>query len=447
MDTELHTYRYENGDIQKVQEVILDDFDCLDIFKPVYDKKSFDNLCDLFENFIITKYAMVFGKIILFTLPDGVNVPFKDEDEEYGHIYSEYAKTAVAFKKSIKVTGKKLKFTDKTCEDFYNYLKDNNCLRLVEGRRNSLDVMPVGKNMGFMTKTCPKAKLKVNSSFFVMDKFDCATVYDVVGTGIGLSVKNGKIFNPPMYDRETLMVDGNDKVSIRKTSLKDVEIIIDGKIYRDGEKVHFLSRPNYRKSVKGGIDIVAVDNRVVAVKKKGNAHVPSGGYIIHLDDVNDFKVDDVNVTYKGFTDLKFALQVGNSAIVDGVKTTHFISPFYDFRKLIYPAYPPSMYPLKYDKDRAPRIVLGVKDGGRPCILWFEGAGKFGYKAGKESCGVSLKEVADICEELNIVNAINLDGGGSAEILIENKRFLKISDRVPETFEEKERAIPYGLIVK
>ena len=81
------------------------------------------------------------------------------------------------------------------------------------------------------------------------------------------------------------------------------------------------------------------------------------------------------------------------------------------------------------------------------ILWFEGAGKFGYKPGEGSCGASLMEVADICEKMGIYNAINLDGGGSAQLLIKNKRTLKISDRNPDDFSEIERAVPAGLYVR
>ena len=80
------------------------------------------------------------------------------------------------------------------------------------------------------------------------------------------------------------------------------------------------------------------------------------------------------------------------------------------------------------------------------ILWIEGAGKFGYKPKLESCGASLKEVGEICLDLKMKNGINLDGGGSAQILLDNKTQLKISDRDPQTFAQTERAVPSGLIV-
>jgi len=43
-------------------------------------------------------------------------------------------------------------------------------------------------------------------------------------------------------------------------------------------------------------------------------------------------------------------------------------------------------------------------------------------------------------------AVNMDGGGSAQILIHNRRSLQICDRHPDRT-EAERAIPIALIVE
>ena len=46
----------------------------------------------------------------------------------------------------------------------------------------------------------------------------------------------------------------------------------------------------------------------------------------------------------------------------------------------------------------------------------------------------------------MVNAVNLDGGGSAQILLHNLRSLKISDRA-EDGTETERPVPMGLVIR
>ena len=81
------------------------------------------------------------------------------------------------------------------------------------------------------------------------------------------------------------------------------------------------------------------------------------------------------------------------------------------------------------------------------LLWAEGAAKFGYVPGTGSCGASLTEMAAICADVGMVNAVNLDGGGSAQILLGNQRTLEISDRHAEDHSEAERPVPLALMVR
>jgi hypothetical protein len=152
------------------------------------------------------------------------------------------------------------------------------------------------------------------------------------------------------------------------------------------------------------------------------------------------------VTYHGFEDILFGIQAGNSTIINGIKTESFLSPFYNIRRLWSISYPPSLYPLDYQHDRAPRIALGADADGRPMLVWAEGAGKLRYTPGEDSCGASLSEMAELCCSVGMINGINLDGGGSAQILLEGRRALQISDRNPDNT-EAERAIPAGILFR
>jgi len=103
--------------------------------------------------------------------------------------------------------------------------------------------------------------------------------------------------------------------------------------------------------------------------------------------------------------------------------------------------------MHFAKDRAPRILFGADQQSKPMILWLEGAGKYGYAPGKESCGATLKEAADIAAEFGMVNGIHLDGGGSAQILRNGTRELLVSDRDPTTFQEVERAVSMAIQIQ
>ena len=80
------------------------------------------------------------------------------------------------------------------------------------------------------------------------------------------------------------------------------------------------------------------------------------------------------------------------------------------------------------------------------LLWAEGAPKIGYRKGETSCGASLSELEEYCQEAGMVNAVNLDGGGSAQILLDGRRELELSDR-KEDGSGQERPVPLGLIVR
>ena len=97
-----------------------------------------------------------------------------------------------------------------------------------------------------------------------------------------------------------------------------------------------------------------------------------------------------------------------------------------------------------------KAVLGQQD--YDGVIVFSAPGqrgkkpKIGYVPGKHSRGASLSDMAGICLDCGMVNAVNLDGGGSAQILLGKRRLLEISDRKADG-SQSERPVPNALIVK
>ena len=239
------------------------------------------------------------------------------------------------------------------------------------------------------------------------------------------------------------------------------------------QAVTIYTRPERKKTPRmDGNCIVVVGKQVVDVRESGPVDIPASGFVIYahkasfvpprtLADgtvmkecplcetvrkyVNTTPGDEV--IYHGMEEITFGIQVGNSIIRNGVKTSEFISRFYDIHKLERVPFPPSLYPMDFEGARAARIALGADKEGRPVIFWAEGKGKLSYTPGEDSTGASLTEMADIAAELDIYNAINLDGGGSAQMLLKNIRTLHISDRKVEDNSDAERLVPMGIIVR
>jgi hypothetical protein len=303
----------------------------------------------------------------------------------------------------------------------------------------------LGDLPGYMTATEPSARMKVNANFFIMDRFDCATIYDQVGTPFGLCVKDGEVRNPPLYGREALLVRKDGDVSVESMDVKQLTIEVGGKRYTHGENAAIYTRPQ-RQRTPGGKrkKLVIIGNRVAAVCQ-GAVDIPASGFVLCPDSPCKIRPGD-SVTYHGLEDVTFGIQVGNSIVRDGIKTEAFLSKFYNIRRMEPVPFPPSLYPMDFNGARAARIALGADKNGKPMVLWAEGAAKFGHTPGKGSCGASLKEMAEICADMGMHNAVNLDGGGSAQILLKNQRSLCISDRNPKDFSETERPIPAALAV-
>ncbi|MBQ6559846.1 MAG: phosphodiester glycosidase family protein [Erysipelotrichaceae bacterium] len=443
MNSEIHHLTLSDSSHLKVQSVHLDRFDDLRFLKPVSDPQAFHKLCDLYRDYIIPKYPLVFGTLIHFYAPEDLDIPFSCYDERYGMIYDKTVLCNVLFHKHIHLHHNKLSFDDNETESLFHSLQERNCLRISKGKLPTLSILPVSSSLGFLSETEKEAKLKVNASFFLMDLFDLGSIYDQLGTPFGLCVKDGTILQPPLFDREVLLMK-NDHISITNIYLNQLDIYIDGVSYRDGRNASFLSRPKQKRSPSGGYDIIVINDRVIACKEGGNCEIPSSGFVIHLN--GKISIREPFVTYQGLEDVSFALQVGNSVIKDGKMTETFLSPFYKILEFWKTSYPPSMYPHNYHADRAPRIVLGADQGNKPMLLWFEGAAKFGHDPLKDSVGASLSEAAEISKELGMQNGTHLDGGGSAQILLDNQRELTISDRKKKDLKENERAIPMALYV-
>lgn len=446
INSQIETITYPNGEIQKVQLVTFDSWTTTDFFTPEYSKGAFDQLCNIYRDFIVPKCPWIFGQLILFHVPDNFSFSgFKFDSDKYGSISDVQTAAAIILRHGVRIVCGKPVFFNSTARALYYSLQEDGYLRLVRGYLPDTAILPVSDSIGFMSKCETDALLKVNSSFFIMDRFDCATVYDKLGTPIGLCVKDGKVLNPPLYGREALVVSTDGHSHVIVPELRNLTVEIDGRSFRHGENAVIYTRPECFRTPAGNCtDIVISGTDVRAVHYGGRTPVPASGFVLRCQS-GRFS-PNAGVSYSGY-DYIFGVQAGNSAVINGVKSEEFLSPFYSIKRPWHTPFPPSLYPLDYQNSRAPRIAIGADYNDRPMLLWAEGAGKTGYTPGLDSRGASLKDMADICQSLGMYNAVNLDGGGSAQILLNNCRSLLVSDRNVNDKSEAERAIPVGIIIR
>lgn len=446
MRSKIKVYSYPDGEIQRVQVVHLEDWADLDFLRLQYADPALSCFADIYRQYLVPACPWLFGHMVMFRLPEDVETDFPCDTGKYGTVADRLTAAAAALRKGVKIVAGKPQFTDEGVKAFWEALESRDCIRIVSGKLPITTIIPVGDTTGYLSDTEPDAALKVNASFFIMDRFDCATVYDQIGTVLGLLVKDGVVENPPLYDREALLVRRDGTVSVEEVSLSQLELEIAGQRWKPGENAALYSRPGRaRTPAGGGKKLVIVGCRVAAVCD-GAADIPASGFVLCPQEVCRAKPGD-RVVYHGMEDVAFGIQVGNSILRNGEKTLSFRSRFYNIRHLEPVPYPPSLYPMNFRKARAARIALGADGEGRPMILWAEGAAKLGHTPGKDSRGATLADMAAFCSDAGMVNAVNLDGGGSAQILLKNKRSLRISDRRAEDHSEAQRPVPLALIVR
>ena len=468
MRSEVKVFTRENGEVQRVQAVHLDGWSQLNFLSLKQEtleqqKRALQCFFDIYENYLVPACPWIFPRMIMFYLPEKLDIKkymesssivqieddevFCYESEHYGKIVDSLTIASVFLQEGIKLKGKTPIFKTEAAEKLYKDLEAQGCVRIVCGKLPKTKIIPVGRFAGYMSETLPDAKMKVNANFFIMDPIDCATIFDQVGTPFGLCIKDGVVEHPPLYHRESLLVEKDGVTYISKKDIKELMIEINDRTYMPGKNATIYTRPEKAKTPeeKGRL-VVIIGRHVVAVKDGGSIDIPASGFVMKVGKGANISPGDT-VSYHGLKDVQFGIQVGNSIIKKGVKTDRFLSPFYDIHKLQRVAFPPSLYPMNFEKARAARIGLGADKEGKPVVFWAEGKGKLQYKSGEDSTGASLSEMADIAVELGLRNAINLDGGGSAQILIDNIRALRISDRNKTDNSDAERLVPLGLVIE
>ena len=446
MESQIKTFSYPNGEIQRVQAVTLDSWESLEFLELSGSDRTLERFSGIYRDFLVPAAPWLFGNMIMFRLPEGTDADFPFETVSCGQVAHPLTAAAVALKEGVRIVNGKPHFRNDQVKAFWQELEQQDRVRIVSGKLPITTVIPLGEVPGYLTEVEPDAALKVNASFFIMDRFDCATVYDHVGTPFGLCVKDGKVIRPPLYGREALLVYKDGHSQIRPLDVGMLKLNIQGQALIPGENCRIYSRPRHiRSDFRAGQALVIVGNRVEAVGR-GSLPVPASGFVLCPQSPISVTPGDI-VTYEGLEEVAFGIQVGNSILKEGVPTEKFLSSFYNIRKLDPVPFPPSLYPMDFDRARAARIALGSNAEGKPMILWAEGAAKFGYVPGQGSCGASLSEMSRLCAQMGMVNAVNLDGGGSAQILLNNRRSLEISDRNREDHSEAERPVPLALMVR
>ena len=389
------------------------------------------SLAQLYRVAIIPKNPTEAGHLIFFHVPDTVDTASMPRTIGGVTYYDATANLAAWIESG-----------DPKSESLLNAVIKAGFCDTADGSGAGARAMPVSNRFGCVSDAAKAHDIACNAHFFLMDTFDALSPYDLFGTPYGMTVQKGTMILPPLHHRPALVVDTDGKTRIAHPELTEVSVTIDGKTYVHGKNCLFFERPDTEMTPPcSGSALLVADGRVIASKKGGAVRVPMGGFAIQTE--KPVAVSDPHCSFQSDTPYAFALQVGPAMTENGKPAVDFSGcPFCEFGKMT--AFPPTVYPLSWDGGRAGRIVLGADKDDLPVLIWAEAASIHGHVKGKESPGCSLKEMAAYCARIGLQNSVNLDGGGSSQLLVNGERFLHLKDRTADN-REAERPVP-GIIV-
>lgn len=258
-----------------------------------------------------------------------------------------------------------------------------------------------------------KAVAAVNGSYFAPS-----------GEIIGLLKIDGQIVSTPMLPRSAVAIMPDGKITIDQvayqgsvTLANGKTIAIDGVNRERGPNEAILYNQYYgpKTGTNGyGVDYVLREDGTIIATSQGNTPIGSGTMVlsVHGDaakalsglKVGDFVV--VSQTLGPVWDKAiYALGAGPMLVKDGS---------------IYLTTKTEEFGSDVAGGRAPRTALGLTKDGDLLLVVVDGRQS-------TSAGLTLLELALFMQELGAVDALNLDGGGSSEMVISDKVINNPSD--------------------
>lgn len=257
-----------------------------------------------------------------------------------------------------------------------------------------------------------KAIAAVNSSYFALN-----------GEILGLLKIDGEIASTSFVDRTALGILPGGKTLMDVVNYKGSVTLPDGRMIAITGVNHergtndLILYNNYFDSMTStnafGTDYILNSDKIVAINH-GNAGIPPGGVVLSAHGTME----------KALLGLKVgdSIKIRQTLGEEWDKTTDVIGagPRLVKNGTVVVTSKEEEFPADIANGRAPRTAVGVTKEGHFILFVVDGRQQ-------ASIGMSLQELAQMMQELGCIDAMNLDGGGSSEMVINGKAVNDPSD--------------------
>lgn len=258
--------------------------------------------------------------------------------------------------------------------------------------------------------------------------------FNTNGELIGCSRIDGQTAGTIYYDRTSLgfMPDGTMKIATvgyeSEVTLGDVKLPVSGVNCERGENNLTLYNPlfgNTTDTNEYGTEYIIRNGRVVSIGK-GNSNIPRDGVVVSVHGTSEEAFKDVRVGYRAIINETYYGELSEAQNILGA------GPELLRNGKVRVTAQAEQFPSDIAVGKAPRTAIGVKADGHVLLAVIDGRQS-------HSAGTTLTETAELMKKFGAVNAMNLDGGGSSEMVLNGKVINSPSDG-------RERSVGSGVVV-
>ena len=243
------------------------------------------------------------------------------------------------------------------------------------------------------------------------------------GRPLGLLYINQELVSEPIHQRSALLIDRDNNISFAQVDWQgelligpaEHKIKIDG-VNREAKKeeiivFNYFYGPRMSALDQDHYDVVVRDNKILGVENKAGVQtaIPPDGFIIRFS----AQRSDIKNLIPELKNKKITLNYNFSPNLNENKIVHAVGG--GPRLLKAGKINISGQEENFQNDilngRAPRTAVALTKDNHLLLLTIDG------RQSDLSVGMSLEELAQTLKDLGAVEAINLDGGGSARMVI------------------------------
>lgn len=299
--------------------------------------------------------------------------------------------------------------------------------------------------------------LLLNSHYFAITKAEFDTPHTVMGDCAGFWIQKGVVKAPLLTPRCTLFRSSKgwqmrqilfEELQIQFPDGTFVNEIPGAQVFRRGFTENGATPKN-----SDSFELILVEKTVVAMRDGGGGPIPYSGLVVSLPEKPSQTLIDAftrgnPVTYSfKHLESESAIQVGPQLLRGGkicIQRQSFEDEAFFVERGVSSTIP-YRFPDNADKTHAARSAIGINGEGHLVGVAIEGSSSDPRAIKAEYRGATLLDTAEILLELGVVDAMNLDGGGSTQLFAGSGALTCPSDKRGIHFASYERLVPTALV--